>query len=68
MNTDLYKVKEVLERVGISRGTLYRWEEQGKIPRPKRNVSGYRVYTDDEVEKIEKFINTLFVTAPKGKK
>ena len=61
----LYQVKEVLERVGISRTTLYKWEGRGKIPTPKRNVSGYRVYSESEVRQIEKFKNTLYVPMDK---
>ncbi len=60
----LYQVREVLRRVGISRNTLYNWEKRGRIPMPKRNVSGYRVYTENEVKQIEKFKNMLFVHEP----
>ena len=60
----LYQVREVLKRVGISRNTLYNWEKRSRIPVPKRNVSGYRVYTEDEVKQIEKFKNMLFVHEP----
>lgn len=60
----LYQVREVLRRVGISRNTLYNWEKRSRIPTPKRNVSGYRVYTEDEVEQIEKLENMLFVHEP----
>lgn len=63
----LYQVKEVLKRVGISRNTLYNWEKRNRIPTPKRNVSGYRVYTENEVKQIEKFKNTLFVYEPIAK-
>ena len=57
----LYQVKEVLERVKISRSTLYKWERRGKIPTAKRNVSGYRAYTESEVRQIERYRDTLFV-------
>jgi len=67
MKQKLYQVREVLERVGISRNTLYNWEKRGRIPIPKRNVSGYRVYTENEVRQIEKFKNTLFVHEPMAK-
>lgn len=60
----LYQVRDVLQRVRISRNTLYNWERRGRIPMPKRNVSGYRVYTEKEVRQIEKFKNMLFVHEP----
>lgn len=67
MARKLYQVGEVVERVGICRTTLYKWEEQGKITTPRRNVSGYRVYSESEVRQIEKFKNTLYVPVDKAK-
>ncbi len=64
MAPGLYQVRDVLERAGICRTTLYDWERKGKIPRARRNVSRYRVYTEDEVKQIEDFAHTLYPPEP----
>ena len=52
-----YSVKDVVEILGIARGTLYNWEKAKKIPRPKRNrLSNYRLYTIEDIKKIKKLM------------
>lgn len=63
MINKLYTVKEVLELVGISRNTLYNWEKAGKIPVAHRNVSGHRVYTEEELQRIREYARTLYMPA-----
>ena len=39
----------------ISPKTLYLWESAGKVPKPKRDRRGWRVYTDDQVRSITRY-------------
>lgn len=49
---------DVVKELGIIKNTLFRWEAAGKIPKAKRDpMSGYRVWTREDVEKIKKIMN-----------
>ena len=43
-------IKEVAERTGIAAATIRVWEQRYGFPEPARTASGYRVYTDEDVE------------------
>lgn len=43
-------IKQVSERLGISKETLRYWENNGLIPTVPRNKSGYRDYTENEIK------------------
>lgn len=49
----LYKLKEVAEILNVSKDTLRNWDKNGKL-KAKRYPSGYRYYTE---EQIQKFLN-----------
>lgn len=50
-----YYAAEVIKILGVSRKTLYLWEEKGKIPEPKRDpMSKYRYWTDEDIKKLKK--------------
>ncbi len=56
MGTHTYsKVSQVLVRLKIARSTLYNWEKAGVIPKPKRDRSGYRIYDEDDIKKLEAY-------------
>ena len=38
----LIRLKEVQNRVGLGRSTIYRWMDEGKFPRP-HSLGGYAV-------------------------
>ena len=40
---------ELAKQLGISRSTLSRWIEAGRLPRPKRSVSGTLLFRRDDV-------------------
>ncbi len=49
---------DVAKRLKVSRKNLFDWEKTGKIPKAKREpMSGYRIYTKADVEKLRKIIN-----------
>lgn len=51
----MLKVTEVAKQLGVNNQTLYFYERIGLIPSPQRNSSGYRLFSDRDVERI-KFI------------
>ena len=48
-------VAGVLARLKIARTTLYNWEKAGVVPKPKRNRSGYRIYDEEDIKKLEAY-------------
>lgn len=55
MSTDL-AIKDVAERTGIAAGTIRMWEQRYGFPVPERTPSGYRRYTQDDVETLRKVL------------
>jgi len=47
-------IKEVAERTGIAAGTIRMWEQRYGFPEPARTSSGYRIYTDDDVDVLRR--------------
>lgn len=45
-------VSEASRKLGVNPQTLYFYERIGLIPVPQRNESGYRLYTDAEIERL----------------
>ena len=48
----------------ISKATLLRWLKEGKIPEAARDIRGWRVFTEDEVERIREYANTITLPEP----
>lgn len=55
MNT--YKTAEIAHRIGIHPNTVRLYEKLGLIPKPGREINGYRIFTDFHMEQI-KFART----------
>lgn len=53
MKERLYQMKDLIERFGVSRDTI-KYYEQKSLINPIRNKSGYRQYTETDVQKIRK--------------
>lgn len=47
-----FYLNEILRRVDRNKTTLIRWEEEGLIPRAKRDSRGWRYYNQDEIEQV----------------
>lgn len=56
----LYSTAQVAEKAGVHRDTLLRWLRDGKVPEPKRDVRGWRVFTEVEAVAIA---NRLYAEA-----
>jgi DICT domain-containing protein len=50
-------IKDVAERTGITAATIRIWEQRYGFPEPARTPSGYRVYTDEDVEALRRVHN-----------
>lgn len=47
-----YTIKQVSEMTGLSIPTLRYYDKEGLLPGLQRKESGYRVFTDDDLERI----------------
>jgi small redox-active disulfide protein 2 len=53
----MLKVTEVAKQLGVNNQTLYFYERIGLIPSPQRNSSGYRLFSDRDVERLRFIIH-----------
>ncbi|MCP4805740.1 MAG: MerR family transcriptional regulator [Proteobacteria bacterium] len=51
-----YKIKTVAELTGIPKNTLIAWERRYGLPQPARTDSGYRIYSDADVELLRRIL------------
>ena len=49
-------IKDVAERTGLAAGTIRVWEQRYGFPDPGRTSSGYRVYTEADVEALRRVL------------
>jgi len=54
-----YTNNEVSEELGVSRQTLWRWREKGRIPSGVRYRTRQVLFTADEVAAIREYSNKL---------
>jgi DNA-binding transcriptional MerR regulator len=47
-------IKELATRTGIQAGTIRMWEQRYGFPQPGRTDSGYRVYSEEDVETLRR--------------
>ena len=60
INGDVYvNAAEVVERLGISRQTLWRWRQEEKIPQGHRYRGRQVLFSENEFAEIESFANRL---------
>jgi DNA-binding transcriptional MerR regulator len=51
----LFSMCDAAAQVGVTKNTLFNWERQNKIDKPRRDRNKYRTYTADDIAKIKKF-------------
>ncbi|MCH7680762.1 MerR family transcriptional regulator [candidate division KSB1 bacterium] len=55
-----YRTNEALKLIGISKATWFRWLKEKKVEDvAHKDVRGWRLFTDEEVERIRKYANTI---------
>jgi len=47
-------IKDVAERTGLAAGTIRMWESRYGFPTPQRTPSGYRIYSEHDVEVLRR--------------
>ncbi|GAA1851527.1 MULTISPECIES: MerR family transcriptional regulator [Pseudonocardia] len=52
------QIGEVATRVGLSLRTIRHWDELGLVTPSARSTGGFRLYTEDDVERL-RFVKTL---------
>ena len=48
-----YTTSEMCEEAGISRPTLFRWLRQGVLKEIRKDRRGWRLFTEEELNKIK---------------
>lgn len=52
MEEGMHQIGEVAEAVGLSLRTIRHYEEMGLAPPSGRSAGGFRLYTDDDIERL----------------
>ncbi len=47
------RIGDVAQRVGVNTGTIRYYENIGLLPDPERTAAGYRLYGDDDIERLQ---------------
>ena len=55
-----YRLSQVANIVGVAPITLKRWLLNGRIDEVQRDRNGWRVFTDEDVERIRAYAETLY--------
>ena len=53
-----YNLSESAKELGITRQGLYYWIKKGWV-KPKRDYKGHPVFTEEDIEKIKKWRDTI---------
>jgi len=51
-----YSSKEVCDNLQVYKSTLFKWEREGSITRPRRDWRGWRLYDQQNIEEIKRNI------------
>jgi len=51
--SDLHQIGEVADRTGLSLRTIRYYEEMGLVVPSGRTAGGFRLYTDEDIERLE---------------
>jgi len=53
-------ITEVAGKVGVTPKTIIRWEKAGKIKKPKRDWKGWRVYLEEDLERLQGIVSSVY--------
>ena len=53
----MFTAQQVAEKLGISKQTLFRYENKGVFPKARRNlINRWRQYSDDDLKKLREIV------------
>lgn len=52
LDSGMHQIGEVAEAVGLSLRTIRHYEEVGLVPPSGRSAGGFRLYTDDDIQRL----------------
>jgi DNA-binding transcriptional MerR regulator len=55
-----WSITEVAKELGVTPKTITRWEKAGKVRRAKRDWRGWRVYSQEELDLMKSFIQSVY--------
>ena len=58
-NKIYYRTSETCIKTGISRATLFRWLKAGLLTKSYRDRRGWRLFTEDDLNKIQTEANRV---------
>jgi len=58
-NQTYYRTSEACMKTGISRATLFRWLKAGLLKKSYRDRRGWRLFTEDDLNKIQAEANRV---------
>ena len=59
MSSNVFTIGEAAARAGVSADTVRYYERRGVLPRPQRTAAGYRLYSNDVVDRIRLVKNAV---------
>ena len=59
MKNGTYRIKEAAEMIGVHPSTLKRWIKQKKIREVGRDIRGWRVFTQEDIESIRRYASQI---------
>ncbi len=57
--SEYFSATQIVETTGISRQTLWRWRQEGKVPAGHRFRDKLLVFTPEELEQIRQYANRV---------
>ena len=54
-----YRIRTVAEMTGVPRNTLLAWERRYGLVKPERHENGYRSYSEEDVERLQRVQNAI---------
>ncbi len=58
---EYYSATQLLEEIGVSRQTFWRWRQKGQVPAGHRFRDGRLLFTGPEAEMIRRFATSVLI-------
>ncbi|OIO39174.1 MAG: hypothetical protein AUJ75_01735 [Candidatus Omnitrophica bacterium CG1_02_49_10] len=62
----IYTTKEVVERIGVSKSTLYQWLRKGKVSEVARDRNNARVFSEKDIKAIMRYRDKYILPGQNG--